>query len=465
MLTKVQPKIGVLALMQGLYDESQPEIPAHQTEYVKDVIKQLSDVAEFVFPGLSKERADTERIIKGFNDQDLDGIMIINTLYSPGLRIVQAFKKNRLPVMLANIQPLPNVTDNWNWSLLTTNQGIHGIQDTSNMLMRLGYKPAIITEDWKSDAFKKFVENWAIAAATAKALTKVRFAVMQKMQNMGDILGDEVAFFQKFGVEVLHEGIGQVYRCLEKVTEEEIDAQIAEDYKNFKVADDLPEKNHRYAAKIQIAFEKFCEKKKYDGFSANFDAFGDDGRFEQLPILGACNMMAKGYAYAAEGDIHIMTLMAIGHLLIGDPHFTEMYSLDFGRDACMFAHMGEGNWKVARKDRPVTLIDRPLDIGNLDNPPTPIFGAELGVTTVASLVPISGDKYRLVAMRGEVLDTDIIPGIPMNHTFFKPDSGIKAAMNGWLKNGGTHHEVLWTGDYMDRLEKLCNILDIEFVAV
>ncbi len=53
----------------------------------------------------------------------------------------------------------------------------------------------------------------------------------------------------------------------------------------------------------------------------------------------------------------------------------------------------------------------------------------------------------------------------MTHTFFKPDSGIKVAMDGWLRNGGTHHEVLWTGDHMNRLEQLCNIWGIEFVVV
>lgn len=465
MLVKRKPRIGVLALMQGLYDESQPEIPANQTAYMNEVLASLDDQADWVFPGLSKERWMTEKYVKEFNDQDLDGIMIVNTLYSPGLRLVQAFKQNRLPVMCANIQPLPSVTPNWNWSLLTTNQGIHGIQDTCSMLMRLGVKPAIITEDWKSDNFKTFVGNWAQAAATAKDLRKVRIAVMEKMKNMGDILGDEVAFFRVFGIEVLHEGIGQVYRCLEEVTEEEIDAQIAEDYKNYEVSADIPEKNHRYAAKIQLAFEKFCEQKGYDGFSANFDAFGADGRFEQLPILGACNMLAKNYVYAAEGDIHVMTLEAIGDLLIGDSHFTEMYSLDFERDACMFAHMGEGNPAVARKDRPVTLIDRPLDIGGLDNPPTPIFSAEVGTATVASLLHLEGDKYRMVAMKGENLDEPIIPGIPMNHTFFKPDSGVRAAMDGWLKAGGTHHEVMWLGDHMDRLKKLCDIMDIEFVEV
>ena len=464
-LEKVRPHVGILALMQGLYDESQPEIPANQTKYVNEVIAQLSDIADFEFEGLAKERPDIERIVKKYNDEDLDGIIIIHTIYSPGLRLVQAFKKNRLPVLLANIQPIRKVEDYWNWSYLTTNQGIHGIQDTSNMLMRLGYKPAIITEDWRSDRFKTFVEDWAMAAATAHRLCSVRLACFEKMKNMGDILGDEVAYFQKFGIELLHEGIGEVVACMDKVTDAQIDAQIAEDRKNFEIDPNISEKNHRYAAKLQIAFEKFCEEKNYDGFSANFDAFGEDGRFEQLPIYGSSNMMAKGYVYAAEGDVHVMALEAAGHLMIGDPNFTEMYSLDFDRDACMFAHMGEGNWKVARKDRPVKLIDRPLDIGGLDNPPTPIFSAELGVTTVASLVPISGDKYRIVAMRGTVLDEPLIPGIPMNHTFFRPDSGVKAAMDGWLKYGGTHHEVLWTGDHMNRLEQLCNILGIEFVAV
>ena len=464
MLQKMKPRIGVLALMQGLYDHSQPEIPANQTKFIRDVISQLADVVDIDFPGLSKERPDAERIVKYFNEAELDGIMVINTLYSPGMRIVQAFKKNNLPVLLANIQPLPNVTDDWNWSFLTTNQGIHGIQDTANMLMRLGCKPAIITEDWKSDRFKKFVENWSTAASTARRLKSCRLALMQKMQNMGDILGDEVAYFQKFGIEVLHEGVGQIVAYMDRISEAEIDAQIAEDRKNFEVRD-VPEKNHRYAARLQLAFEKFMEAKKYDGFSANFMIYEEDGRLDQLPILGACNMMAKGYAYSAEGDVHILALMAAGHLLIGNPHFTEMYSLDFGRDACLFAHMGEGNWKIARKDRPVLLIDRPLDIGNRDNPPTPIFSAALGTTTVASLVPICGDQYRMVAMRGEVLDTPIIAGIPMNHTFFKPDSGVKSAMDGWLKYGGTHHQVMWTGDHLDRLEQLSNIWDVEFVVV
>lgn len=466
MLQKMKPKVGLLGIMQGLYDESQPEIPENQTKFVKELTAYLDDVVEIDFPEIAKDRDGIERIVKTFNDKDYDGIISLNLLYSPGMRVVQAMKDNRLPVLIANIQPLAEVTQDWNWSLLTTNQGIHGSQDTANMLMRLGVKPTIITEDWHTKAFKDFVEDWAAAAYTKKRLKSVKGAVFNKMQGMGDILGDEVAYFQKFGMEIDYESIGLVVEEFEKVTKEEVDEQVEEDAKNFEIMPNLPEESHRYAARLQIAFEKFMVKKGYEAFTPNFTIYHDDGaRLRQLPILGASNLLAKGYGYSAEGDVHAMLLTVIGHLLIGDPHFTEMYSLDYVRDAALMSHMGEGNWKIARKDRPIKLIDRPLDIGDMENPPTPIYSAQPGETTMATLVPVEGSRYRMLISKGEVLDTEEIPGIPMNYSFFKPDQGIRASMNDWLKYGGTHHQVMFTGDHMRRLRMLCDVLDIECIEV
>lgn len=465
MVTKRLPKIGFLGIMHGLYDEDQPELPKEQETWAQRVVEQLKEVAEIDFPGAAKDRSLIEKYVKRFNTNEYDGIMVVNLLYGPGMRVVQAFKDNRLPVLVANIQPEPSVTPDWNWKKCTTNQGIHGIQDTSNMLMRIGIKPTIITEDWETDAFKSFFNDWAAAAMTAATMKKMRVSLIEKMQGMGDIMGDEVAFMRKFGIEVNYDGIGEVVKCMKEVTEDQIDEYVAEDKKNFEIAPDLSTERHRYAAKLQIAYEKFCEKYNYDGFSANFNVYREDGRISQLPILGASNMLAKGYGYSAEGDVHIMACTLIGHLIAEDPHFTEMYSLDFKRDATMLSHMGEGNWKVARKDRPIKLIDRPLDIGDCDNPPTPIFSAEPGEATIISLVPIEGSRYRLVVSLGEVLDEKEIPGMLMNYTFFRPYTGIRSAMDEWLRNGGTHHQVLFMGNQCRKFEMLCSILGIEYVLV
>ena len=120
------------------------------------------------------------------------------------------------------------------------------------------------------------------------------------------------------------------------------------------------------------------EEGGYAGFSFHFDSIGGDGRFEQLPLLAASDLMADGYAYAAEGDTNTATLMCAAQTLIGDAHFSEMYAMDWELDSVLISHMGEGNWQLARGDRPVRLIDRPLGIGGLDNPPTPVFSAVPG---------------------------------------------------------------------------------------
>jgi L-arabinose isomerase len=465
MIIKQKPKIGFLGVMHGLYDVSQPEIPENQEKFARSVVEKLKGVADIDFPQVAKDRKQIEKVVKYFNDKEYDGIMVVNLIYSPGIRVVQALKNNRLPLLLACIQPLPSVTQDWDWSLLTTNQGIHGIQDTSNMVLRLGIDPHIVVEDWESDAFYSYFSDWAQSVATLFALKKLRIAKFGRMKGMGDIKGDDFSFFKIFGVEINDEGIGEVYRYMDKVTEAEIDKEIAEDRKNFEIDPKLTAASHRYAIRLQIAFEKFMADKDYQGFSPQFDVFKEDGRFKQIPILGGTNLLAKGYGYCAEGDTNTVALTMIGHLIDKDPHFTEMYSLDFKRDAAMLSHMGEGNWKVARKDRPVKLIDRPLDIGDLENPPTVVFSAQPGRAVITTLVAIEGDKYRLVLSKGEILDTAEISGIPMNYTFFKPDTGIKKSMESWLKLGGTHHEVMFLGDPSRKFSMLCKNLGIEYYEV
>jgi L-arabinose isomerase len=168
---------------------------------------------------------------------------------------------------------------------LTYNQGVHGAQDTANAILRMGIKCPIITEEWHSEEFKKFV----------------------------DILGDDAAFTRKIGPQINQEYIGEVYRYMETATEEEINAVIEENRKNFYIDPNLSEESHRYAARLQIGFKKFLVNKGYDGFTAHFDVFKGDGRFKQIPMMAASNLMAEGYGYAAEGDAITASLVAAGH--------------------------------------------------------------------------------------------------------------------------------------------------------
>jgi L-arabinose isomerase len=463
MIESRKPKIGFLGIMHGLYDEKQPEITRIQEDWAREVAATLKTMVDIDFPRAAKSRQDIESIVAEFNQREYDGILVAMLLYSPGFRLVRALEQNRLPLLLANIQPLPTVTRDWDWRRLTTNQGIHGMQDTANMVLQAGQRPLIVTENWKDPAFGRFFTDWAQAAKTAKILSRMRIAIFGRMKGMGDIVGDEGVILRTLGPETNHEGVGQVLACMEKVTAAEIRRQIEEDRRNFTVMPDVTPAMHEYAARMQIGFEKFLTDNGYDGFSANFDSFREDGRFEQIDMLAASNLMAKGYAYSNEGDVHTALLVGAGHSLAGNAHFTEMYSLDFEKDSALMSHMGEGNWKIARTDRPIKLINRELEIGGLSNPPTVIFSAQPGPATLVSLASLTGREHRFIACEGDVLDTEELVNVPMPYFHFRPCGGIRKTMDSWLLQGGTHHQVLNLGHHARRWKMLAQILGVDFV--
>jgi L-arabinose isomerase len=142
-----------------------------------------------------------------------------------------------------------------------------------------------------------------------------------------------------------------------------------------------------------------------------------------------------------------------------------MYAMDWDLDSVLISHMGEGNWKIARRDRPVRLVDRELGIGGLSNPPTPVFSAVPGVATTAALVPIEGEYYRLVVGRGEVLDTEELPNVEMHYFHFRPDQGMETFMDEWLRLGGPHHFVMNLEDQTRRWRRLAELLEIDYAEI
>jgi L-arabinose isomerase len=160
MIEQRKPKIGLLGIMQELYDDDIPNITEHQEEYARKVCEQLCDAADWDFPRAARNRSDIEEILGGFNQKGLDGVMIVMLTYGPAMRTVRALQKNNLPILLANIQPVPEVTTDWNMDDLTYNQGIHGAQDMANAIIRtVGDNFDVISADWRSDEFKSYVAD------------------------------------------------------------------------------------------------------------------------------------------------------------------------------------------------------------------------------------------------------------------------------------------------------------------
>ncbi len=463
---KERPRIGLLGIMQELYDDMIPGITDHQAAYANEVAERLGGAAEVIFTRPARNREDVEAASRELVANRVDGIAIVMLTYGPAMRTVRALVETPVPLALLNIQPERSVTPEWDMDSLTYNQGIHGAQDQANALVRSGIPFSAITGDWRSGTFEHAFTDWAHAAQTVTELKRTRIALFgYPMNGMGDILYDPPALLRRIGPTIVSEDLGALARRVENVADSDVETVLAQHYERFAVAADLPRERHAYAARLELAIRGMLEDHGYGGFSFHFDSIGGDGRFEQLPLLAASDLMAVGYGYAAEGDTNTASLMCAGQALIGDTHFSEMYAMDWDLDSVLISHMGEGNWKIAREDRPVRLIDRELGIGALDNPPTPVFSAEPGPATTAALVPIEGECWRLLVGRGEVLDTPELPKLEMHYFHFRPTLGMERFMDQWLGAGGPHHFVLNLGEHAQRWRRLAELLELEYLEL
>ncbi|CAL9392954.1 L-arabinose isomerase [Nocardiopsis dassonvillei] len=460
------PRIGLLGIMQPLYDDMIPGITEHQARYAARVADRLSGTAEWTVAPPVRGREDAERAVREFEEAGLDGVLVVMLTYGPSLRVTRALAGARLPLALANIQPEPAVSTSWDMADMTYNQGIHGAQDTANALVRAQVPFEVVTGDWESPEFADRVGRWARAARAVCALRRLRVGVFgYPMNGMGDARVDETALLRVVGPEVHVIAPGALHRTMAELPEEPVRELMSWEDTVFDVDGRLSKEEREDHARMQLGIERLLEASGCGAYSTHFDAIGEDGRFTRLPMAAASTLMAKGYGFAGEGDVLAASVVYAGHRLAGDGHFTEMYAMDFPGDSILMSHMGEGNWRLAREDEPVRLIKRPLGIGGLADPPTVLFRYRPGPATLASLVALGGDRFRLVVAEGEVLDAPALPALEMPYGHFRPDTGVRGCMDAWLRAGGTHHMVMNTGHRAEDWHVLCRLTGIEYVRV
>jgi L-arabinose isomerase len=463
-VAEARPRIGLLGIMQGLYDEMLPGIAERQAAYAGELADALAGEAEVVVAPPVKERSDAERAVRLLEDSDLDGLLVVMLTYGPAMRVARLLAETRLPVCLANVQPEPSVTAEWDMADLTYNQGIHGAQDTANAMVRAGRAFHVVTDDWRAPSSAAAVGRWARAAAAVTRWRSLRVGVFgYAMNGMGDIQVDIHTLMRTLGPEVVSLAPGALARAA--VGDDEIAAVIAGEDERFEIDPQLSRAEREDHARMQVAISHVLDQAGCRAYSTHFGAIAEDGRFARLPLAAASSLMARGYGYGAEGDALTAALMSAARNLVGETQFTEMYAMDFAADAILMSHMGEGNWRLAHPDRPVRLIKRPLGIGGLDDPPTFLFQYAPGPATLATLVSLGGERFRLVVSEGEVLERDELPKLEMPYGFFRPRNGVRDCMNAWLRLGGPHHQVLNLGHVAGAWEVFGELAGIEVQQV
>src|SRR3954471_14163529 len=231
-----RPRIALLGIMQSLYDAMLPGIAERQAGYAGNVAAALESVADVRVFAPVKERADAERAMREIAGEELDGLLVVNLTYAPAMRVARLLTETPLPVCLANIQPVPAVTADWDMADLTYNQGIHGAQDTANAMVRAGRPFHVVTGDWRDEAFHEAVGRWARAAAAVTRWRSLKVGVVgYAMNGMGDIRVDEHTLLQTLRPQADALAPGALHRAMTAVAAGDVRALIDSEDERFAV--------------------------------------------------------------------------------------------------------------------------------------------------------------------------------------------------------------------------------------
>jgi L-arabinose isomerase len=459
-------RVGLLGLMLELY-EAWPELRPTMAGFAQELAEVLAPFADVAFPGVCNTREQVDQAVAGFEGDGRDLIIVVLLTYAPSHIALPALCRTRLPILIFNTQRLDGITAQISSEDTTENHGMHGVQDLANVLLRAGRSFDIVTGYYQDATTLGEVKAWCEAARAVRVMRHMRIGLLgYPMEGMGDFGIDETALLAQVGVQVHHVPMRAVAERAQAAPADAVAYQMAEDRQLFQFPEGISQAEHEASSRLEWALREVLCEGEMRGFASHFIAVGEEARLDTQPFLAAAKLLADGYGFGGEGDVTSAAAVALMSELAGAANFTEMFSMDFAGNAALMMHMGEGNWKMARRDEPIHLVRSDLGLFAMCYTPLLLgFSLEPGEVTLLSLTTTHGGRLKFVVTEGEVLDFPYVPALARPHYKFRPRGDLRSFLTRFSKEGGSHHQALAYGRWAATLEKLAVLLGIEYACV
>ncbi len=351
---------------------------------------------------------------------------------------------------------------------MNLNQSAHGGREFGFICSRMRKNRKVVVGHWQDPEVVAKLDVWMRAACAWndwQGMKVARFG--DNMREVAVTEGDKVEAQKKFGYSVNGYGIGDLVAVIEKVTEAQVSALVAQYKKTYKVTLSKPQLQRvRETARIEAGMRQFLEK---GGFKAFTTTFEDLHGLVQLPGLPVQRLMADGYGFGAEGDwktaalVRAMKVMASG--LKGGTSFMEDYTyhLDPKGMKVLGAHMLEVCPSIAAGKASVEV--HPLGIGGKADPPRLVFNVPQGAGINVSIMDM-GNRFRMLINPCKVVKPDAdLPKLPVARVVWQPMPNLKTAAAAWIHAGGAHHTGFSMALTAEHIEDFAEMAGIEALMI
>ncbi len=423
---------------------------------------------KLVYKVTAKTNKEITDIVREANyAENCAGIITWCHTFSPDKMGINGFANLQKPYLHFATQynrEIPN--EEIDMDFMNLNQAAHGDREHGFIAARLRMPRKVIAGYWQDEDVQARIGSWmraAVGVAVSKGMKVMRFG--DNMREVAVTEGDKVEVQTKLGWQVNTWPVGTLVEYMNAVTEEEIDAKMAEYEALYTIATDDIE-TVRYQAREEIAMKKMLDA---EGCMAFTNTFQDLYGMKQLPGLASQHLMAQGYGYGGEGDWKVSAMTAIMKAMAegqnGGTAFMEDYTYHLvkGQEYSLGAHMLEVCPSVAADKARIEV--HPLGIGDREPPARLVFEGKAGAAIVVSLVDMGG-RLRLICQDIECVKPIMdMPNLPVARVMWRAMPDLTTGVECWITAGGAHHTVLSYDVTAEQMKDWATMMDIEFVHI
>ncbi|MGN1234878.1 MAG: L-arabinose isomerase [Christensenellaceae bacterium] len=450
---------------QTLYGADVLEHVAQHSQEMADYVSERMPVTVKYLTTCKSSDEVVEAIKKVNADDDCIGIITWCHTFSPAKMWIKGLHMLQKPMCHFATQyneKLPY--DTIDMDFMNENQAAHGDREFGYIVSRLRMDNKVIAGYWKDEAVLARLASWcrvAAGVAFSKTVKVARFS--DNMRDVAVTEGDKIDTHINLGWQVDFYPVGDLVAYIEKVTDEEVDALMAEYAEKYTMATDRIDVV-REQAKYEIAIDKFCKDK--GGYIGIVDHFGSLEGMNQLPGLAIQDLQSKGYGFGAEGDWKVAALGAVMQYMAGQKGtgLMEDYTYDMVDGLCLGAHMLEVSPQFAGSKPEIQV--HPLGIGGKSDPARLVFeGIEAPEAVAVSMIDM-GNRMRMIIQKIELVKyPQKMPNLPVAGLMWKYKPDFKTGIEAWIYAGGAHHTVVSSVVTFQEMVDLANAWGLETVVI
>lgn len=438
---------------------------AYYEKFFKKIENEVKKFGTVISGGIIGDELGAEKISDLFDREQVDLIITVPVNYTLDSVIIKLLRNHKVPIILWNTSPLEELPENMDYDTAIANAIIACVPTLTNVLIKNGIKFKMVSGPISDKKILNYLDEYINAAKAVKTLRTAKIGfVGNSYPGITSISVDEARVIGKFGTTIVRIENMNIEKYYKNVETGKIKADLdifKKEFNFYQLTDDEIERSVRlYNAVLNISNEYSLNAiAQLCSYAIISDIIGI------APCFAYSILSSMGVGTTCEGDIGTAIALIILKELGGDAFFAEYYLQDFAKDFILVAHCGLGNINFADTRKGIKVLPQPCFPGKHGRGAAFEFNLEPGEMTMLSLSMLSPEKWTMIACEVESIKSEAYPMVcPQAKIRFK-NGGLNEKFIEFCTKGGTHHLAFAFGNHLSKLEKVCDILDIDFQKI